>query len=155
MNAGLWGRGGGRHSDFSMVSMCLPFWKPVRLDLNWGIIHECSRTYRKQCHTFFWLYYLLVRAVYYGNPFDFYPFNTNDHRYPYLSSIYKCKYLDCKCRYLYFKFLNVDISFPYKIEISTFKIEISVFKNKNRCLYLRQRYIYLKYRYLYFKCRNL
>ena len=40
------GGGGRRHSDFSMVSMCLPFWKPVRLDWNWGIIHECSRTYR-------------------------------------------------------------------------------------------------------------
>ena len=54
-----------------------------------------------------------------------------------------------------------DISFSYKIEISTFKIEISVFqlqihvsvfKTKNRCLYLKHRYIYLKYRYLYFKC---
>ena len=37
---------GGRHSDFSMVSMCLPFWKPVWLDWNWGIILECSQTYR-------------------------------------------------------------------------------------------------------------
>ena len=33
------------------------------------------------------------RAVYYGYPFDFDQFNTNDHRYPYLNSIYKWKYL--------------------------------------------------------------
>ena len=38
--------GWGRHSDFSMVSVCLPFLKTVRLDWNWGIIHECSWTYR-------------------------------------------------------------------------------------------------------------
>ena len=45
----LWMHRGGigeRHSDFSMVSMCLPVWKPVRIDWNWGIILECSRTYR-------------------------------------------------------------------------------------------------------------
>ena len=41
-----WGAGAGRHSDFSLVSMCLPFWKPIWLDWNWRIIHECSRTYR-------------------------------------------------------------------------------------------------------------
>ena len=90
------GGGGGWRwgpSDFSMVSMCLPFWKPARLDWNWGIIHECSRTCRNNAILSF-DYYLSVRAVYYGNPFNFYPFNTNDHRYPYLNSIYKWKYLD-------------------------------------------------------------
>ena len=67
-----------------------------------------------------------------------------------------------------------DISFSYKIEISTFKIEmsvfqlqISVFKNKNWCLYLKHRYVsiwntdisvlnaeitnFFKYRYMSFK----
>ena len=48
-----------------------------------------------------------------------------------------------------------DISFLYKIEISTctfrteisvfqLQIHVSVFKNKNRCLYLKHRYVYLK-----------
>ena len=50
-----------------------------------------------------------------------------------------------------FQICKRNISFSYKIEISTFKIEISVFqlqisvfKNKNRCLYLKpQTQIYL------------
>ena len=64
--------------------------KTVRLDWNLGIIHECSRSYRNNAILSFHLFfYLSVRAVYNGNPFDFYPFNTNDHRYPYLNSIYK------------------------------------------------------------------
>ena len=46
---GVWGR----HSDFSMVSVCLPFWKPVRLDWNWGIILECSWTYRNNAILYF------------------------------------------------------------------------------------------------------
>ena len=162
MNAGLWGRGAGRHSDFSMVSICLPFWKPVRLNWNWGIIHKCSRTYRNN-NILSFDYYLSVRAVYYGTPFDFYPFNTNDHRYPYLNSIYKWKYLDSLLMQIsLFQICIRDTSFSYKIEFSTFKIkifvfqmQISVFKNKNWCLYLKYRYVYLKYRYLYFKCRNL
>ena len=36
----------GRHSDFSIVRKCWPFWKPVWLDWNWAIIHKGSRTYR-------------------------------------------------------------------------------------------------------------
>ena len=28
------------------ISHCFPYWKPVWLDWNWGIIHKCSRTYR-------------------------------------------------------------------------------------------------------------
>ena len=79
---------GGRHSDFSMVSVCLPFWKPVRLDWNWGIIHECSWTYRNNAIPSF--DFIICQS----EQFDFYPFNTNDHRYPYLNSIYKWKYLD-------------------------------------------------------------
>ena len=41
-------------------------------------VHEPIET-----RPYFLLTLLSVRAVYYGNPFDFYPFNTNDHRYPY------------------------------------------------------------------------
>ena len=82
------GGGGGVHSDFSMVSVCLPFWKPVRLDWNWGIIHECWRTYRNNAILSF--YFINCQS----EQFDFYPFNTNDHSYPYLNSIYKRKYLD-------------------------------------------------------------
>ena len=51
-------------------------------------LRNYSRTYRNNAILPF-DYNLSIRAVYYGNPFDFYPFNTNDHRYPYLNSIYK------------------------------------------------------------------
>ena len=77
----------------TMVSMCLPFWKPVRLDWNWGTIHECSRTYRNNAILSFDFIIFVSPSSLLWHAFDFYPFNTNDHRYPYLNSIYKWEYL--------------------------------------------------------------
>ena len=131
---GMWAGGG--HSDFSMVSMCLPLWKPVRLDWNWGIIHECSRTYRNNAILSFDFiicqseqFTMSIRLI----------FTHLIQSYPYLNSIYKLKYLDSMLRQISL-FQICIISFSYKIELSTFKIEIpvsqlqihvSVFKNKN------------------------
>ena len=83
-----------------------------------------------------------IRAVYYGNPFDFTHLIQMITDIPIQTLFINNNiWIQCKCRYLYFK--------------SVLELEISVDKNKNRCLYLKHRYIYLKYIYLYFQCRNL
>ena len=150
MNAGLRGPGVGRHSHFSMVSMFLPFWKPIRLSWNCGIIHKCSRTYRNNAILSFGFIicqseqFTMAICLIFSHLIQM----ITD---PYLNSIYKWKYLDSMWMQIsLFQICIRDISFSYKIKISTFKIEISVFqlqisvfKNKNSCFYLKHRFIYL------------
>ena len=85
-----WGVGGGAFRLF--YGKRVLFWNPVRLDWNWAIfvnVHQ-SPIYRNNA------IFSFVFIICQSEQFDFYTFNTNDHRQPYLNSIYmyKWKYLD-------------------------------------------------------------